>query len=196
MRKTFIGTLLLAIFMTGTVAAAPSFLGPTGLIYTPTAETLNTENYSLSFYVMDDPDLNSLSFNYGLCKNVEIGLTRVELDPGNFSKTILNAKWQFIPEGNGRPALAFGISDVTDELDQTPYVVASQTLSNGLRVHYGIGDGLFGGVEKDIHKGTLMAEYDGDDLNVGARFNVARDVKINVGLKDLDRFYVGVSLTK
>jgi hypothetical protein len=55
---------------------------------------------------------------------------------------------------------------------------------------------LFGGFEKDFKSGTFLAEYNGNDLNVGARFAVAQDVKINVGLRDMDDFYFGISLTK
>lgn len=197
MRKTLIGAVLLTVAMAGTVAAAPSFNGPTGMILTPDTETLDQGSYSMGFHSTDH--VNSLSLNLGLVKNLEIGLTRFDYDPSGHSNT-LNAKWKFAPEGNGSPALAFGIQDVGDEVDQTPYLVASNTLRGGARVHYGIGggsiDGIFGGFEKDFKRGTFLAEYDGDNLNVGARFAVAQDVKVNVGLLDMDDFYFGITLTK
>jgi len=196
MRKTLIGAVLLTVAMTGTTAAAPNFIGPTGLIATPTAETLNQGGYSIGLHTADN--VNSLSLNLGLVKDVEIGLTRFDNDFEDFN--ILNAKWKFLPEADGRPALAFGIQDAGNKIDNTPYLVASQNIGGGSRVHYGIGggtiDGVFGGFEKDFNKGTLMAEYDGDNLNLGVRFDIASGVKVNVGLLDMDDFFVGISLTK
>jgi hypothetical protein len=200
MRKTLIGAVLLTVAMMGTAAAAPNFNGSTGMIMTPDTETLDQGSYSIGFHSADQGygDVNSLSLNFGLAPNLELGLTRYDWDSGD--SNTLNAKWKFAPEGSGSPALAFGIQDVTDEHDQTPYLVAGNTLRDGARVHYGIGggtiDGLFGGFEKDFTSGTFLAEYDGNNLNVGARFAVAQDVKINVGLLDMDDFYFGISLTK
>ncbi|HBS59184.1 MAG TPA: hypothetical protein DEA44_07955, partial [Firmicutes bacterium] len=95
---------------------------------------------------------------------------------------------------------------------RSAYIVGSKALPLGVRVHYGLGDGrydgVFGGIEKTINPlgvltgdnafpaTTLIAEYDGDDFNVGARLSLVSGVKIDAGWQDMKDFYVGFSITK
>jgi hypothetical protein len=196
MRKTLIGALLMIFPMMGTVAAVPSFNGPTGMILTPDTETLGQGGYSIGFNSSEY--INTASINFGLANNIEIGVTRFDFDlSGDYNA--INIKWKFASEGDG-PALAFGIQDVIDERKQTPYLVASNTLNGGARIHYGLGggtiDGLFCGFEKDFSRSTFLAEYVGDNFNVGMRFAIAQNVNINAGVLDKDNFYFGITLSE
>jgi hypothetical protein len=67
-------------------------------------------------------------------------------------------------------------------------------------VHVGLGsgqlDGLFGGVSARIgDRVSVMAEYDGNQINLGARLPIARNVEVTAAALDgLSDFGVGVSV--
>jgi len=195
-------------------AAAPSLQGPTGLLVTPTAETLNASEYNAAFFTFEmgeGNDARVLAANLGLSRGAEVGFANIRPDYGS-SETILNAKWRFQAEQGGKPALAVGVIDLGDEIDMTAYLVASMPLSKVLevskkgvstpRLHVGIGggmlDGLFAGVSVVVaERWTLMAEYDTEDLNLGARYALQDGIRLHAGWIDgLDNFALGISLNK
>lgn len=208
MRKIMIGVALLTTTMVGTAAAAPSLNGPTGLINTATADVVKQGDVSLGYYNLKNGAVGNV--NIGLVKNVEIGGSFFDPDGGSRINT-LNAKWSITPETVVTPGLAIGLEDVTNKTGRTGYIVGSKGLPFGFRVHYGVGngryDGVFGGIEKTFNPisvitgnnafpaTTLMAEYDGHDLNVGARLSIVPGVKLDAGWKDMKDFYVGCSVT-
>jgi len=193
--------------------AGPSLLGPSGLVTVPTAETLGMAQWNVgasALWVEDGDDVSLLHANVGLLPKLEVGVARTDLAEGE-AETLVNAKlglWLPIP---GKISLAAGVEDITDQVDRSAYAVASHTLGAGLvltegkvtypQVHVGIGggrfDGLFGGVSVTIGGRVLaMAEYDGDDVNLGATWplamNLTGTVAVLNGLEDLG---AGVALS-
>lgn len=181
--------------ITASVLAAPSLLGPTGLLFTPTADALQQNTYNLSAQMIESVDDPLLSFNYGLRDNLEIGFTRMAEEG-----TIINAKYNFFPETAEQVGLAFGVIDLTDERSVALYGVASKrfNLSNltvdNFRAHLGISTGregdefiplcrVFGALTFDIAKKcTAMVEYDGNSTNYGLRTQISPGLDATIGL--------------
>lgn len=209
MRKIIVGVALLTTTTTGIAFAAPSINGPTGLINTSSADVVAKGDVSIGYYNLDNGAVGNV--NIGLAKNWEIGGSFLDPDAGSRINR-LNVKYRITPETVVTPGLAIGLEDAGDKADRTGYIVASKALPFGFRLHYGLGngryDGPFGGIEKTFNplsaltgnstfpSTTLMAEYDGNDLNVGARMSLVSGVKIDAGWKDMKDFYVGFSITK
>ncbi|UCH34423.1 MAG: hypothetical protein JSV65_18155 [Armatimonadota bacterium] len=205
----FIVTLLVA----QTVAAAPSFLGFTGLLRVPDADTLNLNEFNLAWFNVDltDGDETAYAANMGLRDNLEIGVlrTRVELAE---SETVLNAKYRIRPETEAHAAVAVGVLDPTDEIESTVYVVASKVVAGrarvfdgevtGLRAHIGGAGGALDGIFLAASAALgdrlfLIAEYDTADVNLGARLNIGYGFRAHAAwLNDLDDLGLGVSYNK
>jgi len=209
---------VLAALALGAVAlpaqAAPSLEGFTGLLLTPTADALDKGEYNVAFFTLnleEGADENVWAANLGTSEGLEVGFARIkpEHSPG---ETILNAKWRIHPEDGKRPALAVGVTDLTDEFDTTAYFVASKVISRVMnlrekevlspRVHLGIAggrlDGVFVGASAVLGQRLLvMAEHDTHDFNLGARLAVGYGIRAHAGwIHGLDDFAVGASFNK
>ncbi len=210
-RTLVVLVVLLLVAMGGSAWASASLLGPTGLILTPTAESLGTAQFNLgaSAFFFEGADENAIYGNAGLISGLEVGATRVKVEDVD-AETLLNAKLRLpqpLPVGL---SLAVGVIDITDQVDSTPYLVASHTIGAGLippvgplsnpQVHLGIAsgiiDGLFGGVSVNYDRTQLMAEYDGDNVNFGARFPLLDKLELQAAALDgFDDFAVGLTFT-
>jgi hypothetical protein len=93
------------------------------------------------------------------------------------------------------------VVDIADSIDLSIYGVISKgfgrvalggTTGAGIRAHLGYGTGLFtdnifGGAELLFtDKLSVMAEYDGSDVNFNGRFVLGRGVHADLGLLDGD----------
>jgi len=187
------------------VTATPSYFGYTGLMITPTADTLKTGGFNAGgVFVIDDSNNTSFwSANVGLLDSLEVGGALVSPEHGD-SNGIINAKFRLLNEDISVPALAIGISDLTDELDTTPYVVASKSLQisgenpYAPRLHVGFGgghlDGLFAGLSATAtDRIQLMVEYDTNDVNFGVQFAVAQSLRLHAGLVGGDNLGLGLN---
>ncbi|MCE5198557.1 MAG: YjbH domain-containing protein [Armatimonadota bacterium] len=200
---------LLVIFvlaaMSSQVAATPAYFGYTGLMMTPTADTLRTGgvDFGAVFLNNDNNDTTFVSGNFGLLDSLEVGAAMVSPEHGD-SNGIINAKFGLLKENLTTPALAIGVSDLTDQFDSTPYVVVSKSLqlkNQSLlapRLHVGVGggnlDGLFAGLSARISDRTqLMVEYDTDDVNFGLQFAAAQNLRLHAGLLGGDNLGLGMS---
>lgn len=207
MKKAILASACAMYMMTVTAAAAPSVNGSTGLINTPSADTLREGQFSLGYYNLKDG--GSGSFNVGLAPNLELGVAGFRYDHSD-NKNYLNAKFSVIPEKILVPGLAVGVEDAANKTERSYYAVASKGLPLGFRMHVGYGngryDGVFAGLEKTISPisvltgnstfpaTTLIAEYDGHDMNYGARVSVVPGVKVDVGHRN-EHTYFGVTFT-
>jgi hypothetical protein len=207
MRK---GWVLLALVSLATVrpaAAAPNFLGATGLLNTPTADVLRHREWNVHVHGTDD--FVTYGANFGIVENLEIGVTAFDRNHGGGTDALINLKYRLLPETKSVPAIAVGAVDVTDEFNVDPsiYLVVSKALgklSSGaggyqLRGHVGIGqgiyDGVFGGLDLILTpRVMLIAEYDSDDFNAGVRFGLTPEVRADLGVLN-GKFGAGLSYT-
>jgi len=187
------------------VSAAPAYKGYTGLMLTPTAETLKTGslNFGAVFLNNDNNDTSFVSANIGLLDSLEVGDALISPEVGD-SEGIINAKFSLLKETIATPALAIGLSDMTDQFDATPYIVATKALQIAgkdlwaPKIHLGVGsgslDGVFAGLSATVSDRTqLMVEYDTDDVNFGLQFSAANNLRLHAGLIGGDNFGFGMS---
>lgn len=201
---------LLTVMLTATSAAfaAPSVNGSSGLIDTPSADVLREGQTSLGYYHLKSGGVGVVDI--GLSNNLEIGVAGFRYDGGNH-KTMVNAKLSLAPETVLTPGLAFGIEDAANTGQRSVYAVASKGLPFGLRIHVGAGsgryDGVFAGLEKTINPAgrvtgnnvfpatTLIAEYDGRNMNYGARLSIVPGLKVDAGWRNHGTYF-GITFTR
>jgi hypothetical protein len=190
--------------------AAPSLFGPTGLMVIPSAEVVgmagvNGQWAQISF---DSADETIVSANVGPLPKLEVGAAHLEVDHGG-SETIINAKYQVLRPPLIDTAISAGVIDITDEIDVSPYLVLTHTLGVGYfptqsglsnpQVHVGIGGGMLSGLFLGasvtvLDKLELMAEYDTEDLNIGARLPLTSWLVVTAaGLDGLDDFAIAAA---
>lgn len=206
MKRAFFYALCAFFLSTATATAAPSFSGSTGMINTPSADALREGQFSLGYHNLKDQKVGTFSLN--LLSNVEVGVARHFPDAGS-NQTLFNAKWSIAPETVVTPGLAVGVEGLGDG-HRSAYAVASKALPLGFRIHAGVGNGrfngAFGAIEKTINPvslitgsntfpaTTLIAEYDGDGMNYGARLSIVPGLKVEAGWRD-SKTYIGASFT-
>jgi hypothetical protein len=194
--------------------AIPSWRGYTGLMVVPSADALGRGEWNAGLFLedVDSGTINDVVVNYGLAQGLEFGIDRFRLNDDSDHRTLLNAKYRFMPETIRYPAIAVGISDIANDIETTVYAVASKSLGCDIRVwegetltprvHVGFGggrlSGLFAGATAYIgNRVELMAEWDSIDVNVGARFRITRNFTIHAGgfnLNDqVEEFSTGAS---
>jgi hypothetical protein len=205
--------LLLALALAQSVTAAPSFLGFTGLLRVPTADTLNQNEFNLAWFNVDltGGDENEYAANIGVRDGLEVGVLRSKVERGE-GETMLNAKYRIRAETPTNAGLAVGVLDPTDEVESTVYAVASKVVSGrarvfdgeitNLRAHIGIGggrlDGVFAGLSAVLGERLLLAaEYDTNDVNLGARLSLGYGIRAHAAwFNDLNDLGVGLSYNK
>jgi len=207
MKKTLLASICAMFMATATAVAAPSINGSTGLINTPSSDVLREGQFSLGYYNLKDGGVGV--FNTNIAPNLEVGVAGFRYD-GQDNKTYINAKFGIIPEKVLTPGLAFGVEDAANKSERSYYAVASKGLPFGFRIHAGYGngryDGVFASIEKTINPvsvltgdsafpaTTLIAEYDGHDMNYGARLSIVPGLKVDAGWRN-DQTYVGLTFT-
>lgn len=201
MKKIMITALLLA-GLTSMGYAAPSTMGSTGMIDTPTADTLREGQLSLGYYDLDEGQ--NISFGMNIAKNLELGIAATNAHADS-RQTYVNLKYALKQEGVLLPGIAIGMEDIADRSERSAYAVVSKALPLGFRVHAGFGngryDGAFYAVEKSIvpmaiggvfPDTSLIIEHDGHAMNYGLRMSVVAGLKVNAGWRDKEP-YVGVT---
>ncbi len=207
---SFCCMLALVTLLSASAAAEPSYFGYTGLLRVPTAEALSDGAFNAGIFhinrdELDDPDI--YAGNLGVAESLEVGLAVIRREAGT-DDIFINGKYALRPASTGRPAVAAGVIDLASEVDATVYVTVSQgfgrtretrygTLSQG-EFHVGFGggqlDGIFGGLAVNLGPQLkLMLEYDSEDFNLGGRFRVAKQFRIDAGLFDWSDLGLGLS---
>lgn len=209
MNKIVYAAILALCMGTATVSAAPSVNGSTGLVNAPSADVLQEGQFSLGYYHLKDGGVGV--FNTNLTGHLEIGAAGFRYDGQENNKTMINAKYGIVPETVLTPGFAIGVEDASNVKERSLYAVASKGLPFGFRVHVGTGnghyDGIFAGIEKQFSPlgmvtgnnvfpaTSLIAEYDGKDMNYGARVSVLPGLKVDAGWRNHEPYY-GISFTK
>jgi hypothetical protein len=201
MRRLLLGVAVVALIAVAGVASAdPSLIGPTGLVTVPTADTLGLLQWNVgasNAWTDSGPDESVIYANLGLLPRLEVGFARLEPEDAD-AETVLNAKFRVISLP-GKVSLAVGAIDLTDQIDRSVYAVVSHDLGAGIvspkgqftrpQLHVGVGggqfDGIFGGVSVTVGgKADVMAEYDGEDMNVGVRWPIIPKVLVTAAALD------------
>ncbi len=170
--------------------AAPTVLGPTGLLATPNTDTVGTANIQLGGWYVND-FANTATVNFGPLPMLEVTGSWVDPQVGT-SEEIFSAKWRFKEDSFTKPSVAVGIIDITDRFDLTPYVVVQKGFhvgGNGLTVSAGYAnstmmlDGFFAGADLQLGgKYHVLAEYDSDDINAGVRVPISDRIEVTGGV--------------
>ncbi len=207
MKKILCGISCVLLLSAAPVLAAPSVNGSTGLINNPSADVLREGEFSLGYYHLKDGGVGI--FNTNVLPKLELGVAGFRYD-GQDNNNYINAKFSVLPETVLSPGLALGVEDISGSSKRSAYAVASKALPLGFRIHAGVGDGrfngVFGGIEKTINPvsiitgnnafpaTTLIAEYDGKNMNYGARMSIVPGLKLDAGWRNHDGYF-GVSYT-
>jgi hypothetical protein len=208
MKKVIIGTIFI-MMLSATVSAAPSVNGSTGQINNPSADVLREGQFALGYYHLNDGGVGV--FNMNLAPNLEAGVAGFRFDNSSDNSTLINAKLAIAQESVLTPGIAVGVEDIANRQQRSAYAVASKSLPFGFRIHAGVGngryDGVFASLEKTINPisiitgnntfpaTTLIMEYDGKNMNYGARMSIVPGLKVDAGWRD-HAAYVGMSFTK
>lgn len=206
MKRILFGISCVLLLSSAPVFAAPSVNGSTGLINNPSADVLREGEFSLGYYHLKDGGVGI--FNTNVLPKLELGVAGFRYD-GRDNENYINAKFSVVPETVLSPGLALGVEDISGSNKRSAYAVASKALPLGFRIHAGVGDGrfngVFGGIEKTINPigitgnnafpaTTLIAEYDGKNMNYGARMSIVPGLKLDAGWRNHDGYF-GVSYT-
>ena len=212
MRRFCVWVGVLAMVVSTSVAwGSPSLVGPTGLLRVPTADALGMLQWNAGaamIWASGGPDESNIHANVGLLPRLEVGASRSELED-LAPETLFNAKYVFL-KLPGEVSLAGGAIDLTDQIDLSAYAVLSHQLGAGVispqgaltmpRLHVGVGggrfDGLFGGISVVVAtKADVMAEYDGQDFNLGVRLPLIPRVELTAAAIDtFSDFGLGLSV--
>lgn len=210
MKKLLLG-ILFAFMITTTAAAAPSINGSTGQINNPSADVLQEGKFAIGYYHLKDEGGVGV-FNFSPIPKLEVGVAGFRFDDNRSNKTLINGKLELLPETILTPGLAVGVEDINASRERTAYAVASKALPFGFRIHAGVGngryDGVFASLEKTINPlsvitgnntfpaTTLIVEYDGKNMNYGARMSVVPGLKLDAGWRGQNHgMYFGASFT-
>lgn len=173
----------------------PGLLGSSGLLISPTADTLGAGQATITASRFGPGDQRALGVSAGLNTGTEVTATATSGDLPD--AIVVSARQPVYRSPDGRLRAAVGVTDVTDEIDTTAYAVVSYDPGGALgdgTVSAGIGggdllDGLFisGSVPID-RRTTAMVELldigDGDTLNAGLSYLAGDDLNLKAGIVD------------
>ncbi len=188
-------------------SAYSTVFGPTGLIAVPTAATVAQDELVIGVTMGDN--FSNLSGNWGITRDIEVGATYFNPDGGD-DKLIGNAKVMIVPSNFRNFTIGIGIIDAFDAFSSDPsiYVMGSAWLTPGrtlqrndaigLRVHAGVGTGMFdeeliGGAEVIVNNNwAIVGEWDSNNVNGAIRYVHDDSFRAQMGFFNKDLFF-GIS---
>lgn len=180
----------LACALAAPAAAAPSFIGPTGYILTPSADTIGSNNYAMA--VHHRAHINVLCANYSPLKSMEFGITAIDpTEPGDRNTDVaINAKMLLVRPNRTAPAISVGVWDAFGWTGTGSYIVLTKGIrlswpGEPIRTSVGFGSGTFShgfwSLDVPVTKWVSgITEFDGSHLNVGARVGLPRGFTLDV----------------
>lgn len=200
----------------GLAHADAAWIGPTGLILTPTAEVAKEGAVDLQAHMVNRAtDLGLYGGTCGLGTGLEVATSIVDPN-GAGNNTLLHFKYsrRFATGQLMEPiSVAVGINDVTNEMAGRCYYVVvtkelqlpaealrgvrSATISMGLanRDDNNGMDGLFASAEVGLpHRLSALLEFDTDNFNCGLRYRIG-GLGLDLAVLDGDLGYGGVFST-
>jgi len=192
-----------------TVTAAPSLIGPTGAIVTPTTELPPLKGFNVGYHWLNNTLDTSAKLNATPIDKLELGVTWYDpADPTLDQETLFSAKYLLVKEEGNNPAVAVGVWDIADDVDQTFYGVISKgfNLKGEVPITVNLGggsgdmlDGFFGSVKLALHEDVdVIGEYDSSELNFGLRLRPYQNLTVDLITVDnrVDReFGAGLAYT-
>jgi hypothetical protein len=130
--------------------ATPNFVGSTGLLETPNADTVGDKGFSV--FAGFNPRYNGFGVLFGPIDRLEVGVSFLDFDAGGDDLSV-NAKFSLLKESALIPGFAVGVVDAFDEFgfDTSWYVVAGKDLRKLLpilpfdvKASLGYGGGIYG----------------------------------------------------
>ena len=200
-------SIFLFIFFTGTSSyslAAATFNASTGQINTPSADVMKNGQFSIGFYNLQHSRKVG-TFILGVAPNLEVGFRRNIYD--NLNDNTFSVKYSINKESIIKPGFAIGYEHGTGSEGDSFYGAVSKRLIWGVRLHVGIGNNKykngFIALEKSIKPikfanigvSNIIVEYDGKYSNYGIRASIAKNLKVDLGIKN-NKGYFGISYTK
>ncbi len=188
--------------------ATPNFIGSTGLLETPDANTVGDKGFSV--FAGFNPRYNGFGVLFGPIDRLEVGVSFLDFDNAGDDFSV-NAKFALLKETDLIPGLAVGVVDAFSEFggDASWYVVAGKDLRKLLpilpfdvKASLGYGGGIYGDepfAALEIGIGTpldavplshprfsFIPEVRNGDVNLGLR-GKWRGFAATVSLFDFDR---------
>jgi len=171
--------------------AAPSVFGPTGAVITPTTELPPVKGLNVGYHWVSDTLDAAVKVNAAPIPKLELGLCWYQpAAAGADEQLIFGAKYVFVEEDEKNPAVAAGVSDLGDEVDQTWYGVISKVFNADGDVPITInlggasGDmvsGFFGSAKLALHEDVdVIGEYDSSELNFAVRVRPYKDLTLDL----------------
>jgi len=210
--------ILATAFVPQIASAAPSYLGPSGLIWIPNDQTTAPNSFAFSAHFMDlknrfgglglRDNTDAYAVNFGLFQGLEIGYTNFGTQGSNRSNFV-NGKFRIVEQGVKQPiSVTAGVIDVLDQTSISGYAIISHRFLLGqgkkgrnqpsLSLSAGYGGGLFedsfiaGGELHLTPQFSLIADTTRHRRNVGARFT-SMNLSLDFGLMDIRGFGGGIS---
>jgi hypothetical protein len=192
------------LFGLSTVSFGYGVFEATDLMTTPTANTLHQGVLGIAANFAEG-NLFFLNCDLGLVPDLEAGVSVFNY-PGD-TYISFRGKFRIIRETADTPALAVGVQDLGSNGVVSPYLTVSKSFSDvGIRGYIGVGggnfDGLFGGISKEfitsqrkdqLRAVELFLEADSHNMNVGAKFAIGPQARINFGLVDMRNWILGAT---
>lgn len=131
---------IVSLVASGAALAEPTLNGFTGLLTTPTADTLENGRYNVGINSSELEDWDNFGYyaNFGLGEETEAGVLMFRSDENgggsqidsaslrrDQDETFLSIKRNLTDPEEGGPNIAAGIFDITDEVETTVYMVAT-----------------------------------------------------------------------
>jgi len=171
--------------------SAPSVLGLTGAIITPTTELPPVKGLNVGYHWLADTLDSAAKVNVAPIPKVEIGA--LWWDPaaaGVDEELVFNAKYVFVEEDEKNPAVAAGVIDIGDDVDQAWFGVISKVFNADGEVPITINlggasgdtiDGIFGSVKLALHEDVdVIGEYDSEEFNFAVRARPYKDITFDL----------------
>ena len=192
-----------------------SYASADRLLLIPTGTTLSTGGVKVQAALSTENDNAKVYW-------ANLGISRFEVEGARFQdfgpETLdaISAQVSVMPETSFTPAVALGVRDISDETKdegalyngQSIYLAVSKgvpvtggipILFQDVKIHGGIGtgslSGIFFGVQGTLPMGLqVMGEFDTEDFNFGAAYNIAPMLKIQAESLKGD-FYYGATFS-
>lgn len=189
----------------GALSSSNTLYGPTGLITVPTAYV--AADRAVQFSGSFGDGIRGPAANYGIIPGVEVGAAFLDRD-GADDKVIANAKVNIVPQNFNWFEVGVGVIDAADAVGRSYYVIGSADLvvpdplrddAVGLRVHAGVGTGMFeekliggGELTLDRERFSVVGEWNSDFFNAALRYVHDANFRIQAGFQ-AKKFFLGAT---